>query len=166
MNSMTCKGTILVYVHLMYCSWPSIKIGDVMPTRAVPPSRKSMRASGQVNRSGPHQLLTSSGSVHRAQTFSTGALKVRVTSTCLAMGSGVEEGCDVELAHLHKGGGDARGAGRVGHKLAQVGGYHLPGEAELVFAPPAHAFFAAIGDELVPVVVDRRLVLTGDDDGH
>src|SRR6476620_3981680 len=51
-----------------------------MHTSEVPPSLKSILATGQVNLSGPHQRITNSGSVHTFQTISTGALNSRLTN--------------------------------------------------------------------------------------
>src|ERR687895_1494746 len=52
-----------------------------MQTRDVPPSRKSILASGDVKPVGPHQRITCSGSLQALHTSSTGAPKTRVTTT-------------------------------------------------------------------------------------
>jgi hypothetical protein len=52
---------------------------DRIETRVVPPSRKSIRQSGDENPCGPHQRITCSASLHACQTRSTGASNLRVT---------------------------------------------------------------------------------------
>src|SRR5215831_9164987 len=51
-----------------------------MQTRDVPPSRKSILATGDVKPFGPHQRFTCSGSLQAFHTLSTGASKMRVTT--------------------------------------------------------------------------------------
>src|SRR5450755_4705736 len=51
-----------------------------MQTSDVPPSRKSMLASGEVNPSGPHHCMTYSGSDQAFHTCSTEASKTQVTT--------------------------------------------------------------------------------------
>src|SRR5918999_647461 len=52
-----------------------------MHTSDAPPTRKSISALGDVNPAGPHQRLTYSGSLQAFHTSSTGASKMRVTTT-------------------------------------------------------------------------------------
>src|SRR5687767_7742175 len=51
-----------------------------MQTSDVPPTRKSILASGQVKPSTPHHCITYSGSLQAFHTSSTGASKTRVTT--------------------------------------------------------------------------------------
>src|SRR6266487_4576383 len=54
----------------------------------------------------------------------------------------------------------------VAHQLPEHRGHDLPGEPKLVFQPAAHAFFAAAGRELAPVLVDLLLILAVHDEGE
>src|SRR6185437_3466747 len=76
---------IFVYSQMEYHSWPPISLGAFILTNDLPPSRKSIFATGDIKCFGPHQRFTSSGSTQTCQTISTGALNIRVTSTCLAI---------------------------------------------------------------------------------
>src|SRR5450631_3527518 len=80
MNSIPCAGTIFLYSQILNHSIPPISGGDFMDTIDLPPTRKSISALGQVNRSGPHQRITRLGSVHTFHTCSGVASKIRVTS--------------------------------------------------------------------------------------
>src|SRR5213593_2296648 len=62
---------------MLYMSWPC---GERMQTSDDAPSRKSIRATGEVKPVGPHQRLTYSGSFQAFQTCSTDASKTRVTT--------------------------------------------------------------------------------------
>src|SRR5688500_9731845 len=73
-------GTIFVYVHVLYISWPPYSLGARMQTSEAPPSRKSISASGQVKPVGPHHCITCSESLQALHTCSTGASKTRVTT--------------------------------------------------------------------------------------
>src|ERR687890_2133288 len=62
-------------------SWPPYSAGARMHTSDAPPTRKSISARGEVNPVGPHHRLTYSGSLQAFHTSSTGASKMRVTTT-------------------------------------------------------------------------------------
>src|SRR3712207_3391750 len=63
--------------------------GERMQTSEVPPSRKSILATGAVKPVGPHQRITRSGSDQAFHTSSTGASKTRVTTMFFSPGSPV-----------------------------------------------------------------------------
>src|ERR671912_2652918 len=62
-------------------SWPPYSAGARMHTSDAPPTRKSISALGDVNPAGPHHRLTYAGSLQAFHTSSTGASKMRLTTT-------------------------------------------------------------------------------------
>src|SRR5215218_8604487 len=72
---------MLVKVHVWYVSWPPYSAGARMHTSDAPPTRKSISALGEVNPVGPHHRVTYEGSLQAFHTSSTGASKMRVTTT-------------------------------------------------------------------------------------
>src|SRR5215207_4466485 len=62
-------------------SWPPYSAGARMHTSDAPPTRKSISALGEVNPVGPHHRVTYSGSLQAFHTSSTGASKMRETTT-------------------------------------------------------------------------------------
>ena len=81
--------------------------------------------------------------------------------------AGFLQRADVEFFHFEQRLHDAIGFLRVGvaHEFADVGRNDLPGEAELVLEPAAHAFLASVGREFGPVVVNFVLRFARDDEG-
>src|SRR6202047_4882296 len=72
----SCR-TISWYSTTFQHSCPS---GAFMQKRDFPPTRKSIRQTGEVKPFGPHHCITYFGSVHAFQTNSRGASKTRVTT--------------------------------------------------------------------------------------
>src|SRR6185369_5728255 len=85
--------SIFSYVHVLYMSCPPNSFGARMQTSETPPSRNSIRATGQVKPFGPHHCITSSESVQAFQTRSTGAAITRVTTRSEFLGAEVILAC-------------------------------------------------------------------------
>src|SRR5215207_4797905 len=62
-------------------SWPPYSSGARMHTSDAPPTRKSISALGDVNPAGPHHRVTYAGFLQAFHTSSTGASKMRLTTT-------------------------------------------------------------------------------------
>src|SRR3954468_12566840 len=86
------------------------------------------------------------------------------SSRLTCVGGGLN-GTNVDFAHGHHGLHCPAGPAwiRITDQLRQAGWRNLPGNAELVPEPSAHAFLTAVRKERIPVIIDFSLIGAVDD---